>query len=131
MFMYFWKRRTDAEHIEMIRRQIRSFDRFRPWLIAIWGILFLAFLTLSVALPQHFANKVFANNPGQAWLGFVNGFVFGSAFGLLALKTAHGLVLSIVTHRNERLLLRYYDAFQAIARGEIIAPPVGGDESRP
>lgn len=130
MLSFFCKRPTEAGRIERIRRNIRAMDRMRPWLIAFHVLAAIVLVVMSIAIAKKFDALLWANNPGPAQIGVLVGLAYGMGIGILALKLGHGLGWALFGYRNERLLLRYYDAFQAIARVEINAPPVGGDESR-
>jgi hypothetical protein len=102
----------------------------RPWLIASCSLMVVLLFALSWTAVENLA-AINPNNGGKVWLGFISGLVVGGAIGFIAIKLAHGLVMAVMGYRNERLLLRYYDAFQATARGEINTPPVSGDEGVP
>jgi hypothetical protein len=100
-----------------LRRTIKTWDRWRPWLIATHVLLFVVFLALSCGIAANL-DALWPVNPGQAWVGFLSGIVSGAAVGIVGHKIAYGLAWVITTHRNERMLLRYYDAVKTMAVAE-------------
>jgi cytochrome bd-type quinol oxidase subunit 2 len=132
MFEFFWRHRSDEEHIERLRRTMKTWDRWRPWFIVIHSLALVAFLAITIGIAEGL-NRNWPNNPGPVWLGFLLGIPAGGMVGMVAHKIAHGFVWAIAGHRSEHLLLRYYDAVQtiAVARNEIMHPRLGSASSGP
>jgi hypothetical protein len=109
------KRRTDDEHIERVRRQLKMFDRCRWWLFATLLICEVVFLVLVFVVAGQIAGQFQQGNFGGQQPGFWLGAMMGSLIGLMQIKIADNLIKSLPGHRSERLLVRYHDAMQALA----------------
>jgi hypothetical protein len=107
-------RLSDEEFIERQRRNLAQFDRGRLWLMGLYAALFPALLGVSYMATR------FLNNVGQQFnvqggiAGFGIGFAIGAGIGIAALKWAHGFIEVLVGYRSERLMIRFYDAFQEL-----------------
>jgi hypothetical protein len=101
--------RSNDEYIERLRRNVAQFDRWRPWILGLYGIaavLFFAGLFMCVVIFERVG--LLAQLPLR-WHGLLLGIVIGASIGVSAIKIAHGLGSMLFGLRNERLLVRYYD----------------------
>jgi hypothetical protein len=108
---------SDAKYVAGIRRYVAFHQRWRRWLVAFYSGAALAVLGLSVFGANVVAGiGQMANAQNFALMGFGIGALVGAMLGGLVLRIAHGLVASLSTLRTERLLLRYHDAIEMLAR---------------
>jgi hypothetical protein len=123
--MWLFRKSSDDEHIERLRRELARLDRLRPWIIAFFAIMTVAYVWLLVKIGQSLNdfgqppnNGLPNNNPLPNniallnWAGFMLGASFGAVMGLIALKLIHGLMSFVLGRRSERLLVKYHDAFR-------------------
>jgi hypothetical protein len=113
-----WTHPTDQVHIERLRRSILAYERWRSFLVALYLVAFAGLMLLSVCLIV-FATRM-GQNFGQAAVGttpgFVIGIVLGASFGLTTVKVVHGLLDAVFGLRNERLLIRFHDAYRDLCQ---------------
>jgi hypothetical protein len=109
------KRRTDDEHIERVRRQLKTLDRYGWWPFAILLVCEVIFLVVVFGAVDQFARQFQQGNFGGQRPGFWIGAMMGSLAGLAHLKIVDGLIKSLPWHRSERLLIRYHDAIMSVA----------------
>ncbi len=105
-------RRSDEEHVERLRRTMATFDRWRRLLI-VWHLaLAIAFIGLIVAFSVlfHDVGRNLGVNVLGLGPGFIAGLAVGASLGMTAIHIGHKLVDLLLGYRNERLLIRYYDA---------------------
>jgi hypothetical protein len=110
-----WPQTSDEEHIERIRRLLLRLECWRPWLVALYATCLVAFVWVSLMAGE--LMRRFAADPalGPALrLGWWLGVFLGSTIGGLFVMTGHGLATALFVGRNERLLVRYYDAWRAL-----------------
>ena len=111
--------KTDDEFVETVRKTVTRIDRWRAWLILFFAVLILvpAAATLIMlahleGMLQQFANQGIQPNAETVWW-FLS---LGAAFGLGLGHSVHTFLtqVALITsgYRTERLLLRYYDAYQ-------------------
>lgn len=127
-----WTPVPDDEYIDGLRRIMRFWNRWRYFFLVaniglVIAILFLVdrgleFL-MDMALP-----------PGNApfnWplVGFVSGAMLGMAIGWFFLHAIHQLIDSIDGLKSQRLLLKYYDAYEALRTGQPALGDDGGESS--
>jgi hypothetical protein len=125
-----WKPIPDDEYIDRLRSSMRFWNRWRYFFLvanigAVIAIVYLAerglrFL-MDMALP-----------PGNApvnWplAGFVCGAMLGMAMGWFFWHSLHQLIESIDGMQSQRLLLKYYDAYDALRTGEVASDDGGGE----
>jgi sterol desaturase/sphingolipid hydroxylase (fatty acid hydroxylase superfamily) len=103
---------TDEERIERLRRNITTFDRWRRVFIVLNLVAFLALVAAFVAALSMMDGMVksFGQRAGGSGLGFGFGFILGMFIGLYTLYILHGWYVIFFGLRNERLLIRFYDA---------------------
>jgi hypothetical protein len=108
---------ADEEYVERIRRGVAVWQRCRPWMIAFYGTMVVAFLgLLAFAATALDVLGQLAKDKPAVHLAFWCGAPLGALLGGLAFKLAHGLVFALSTRRTEELLLRYHDALAESAR---------------
>jgi hypothetical protein len=110
--------RSEGEYIESVRLSLARFDRWRPWILGLYGTAAIAFcvcLVLAVVFLER-GGGLFVQFPFR-WQGLVLGLTLGASLGVSAIKVGHGLGLMLFGLRNERLLVKYYDEVQEIRRG--------------
>jgi hypothetical protein len=108
---------TDEEYVVRMRRHAALHDRWRPWLVGLYGTLVVAWVGL-LAAALYLVNALgqLGGARGPIVGGFVVGTLLGAIVGLNLIHVAHGLVNSLKSGRTERLLLRYHDALADFAR---------------
>jgi hypothetical protein len=93
---------------------LARFERWRPWILGLHlvsaallagGTLFVMSFLRWMARPAQ---------PTATWLGFFVGIVLGAWLGAAALYIGHGLALTLVGPRNDRLLIEYHDELQSL-----------------
>lgn len=106
----------DERHIERLRRTLISFDRWAGFLKGLYLLAALVFLVTIVATLVHLAElgRFFGKIGAGITPGFLLGVLIGFGSGFLAIKVLHGLIEVFTGLRNERLLIRYYDAYQEL-----------------
>ena len=115
-------RRTDEEHVARLRRSVESFDRARPWLLALWLVEAVAWVGLLIGYLVGVSSWLNRGPRGggdvlSAWIAALIGLSSGFTLGFIAVHLGHALVTILLGQRNQRLLLRYHDELAAL-RGE-------------
>lgn len=105
-----WRHIPDDELIANIRKSIRFIDRYRLW----WILANVGMLVLGIWISIEAFRVVQGIGIGNANPAML-GFSIGAMIGLSASCTMHQLIFNVLSalanFRSERLLLRYYDAF--------------------
>jgi hypothetical protein len=111
--------KTDDEFVETVRKSVTRFDRWKMWWLPLLAVLQLAAVVGILMMVSHLEGMVeqFANpgiNPNApfVWGFFSVGMVFGLMFGHSVHSLFTLLAQFVPGMRTERLLLRYYDAYQ-------------------
>lgn len=105
LFCFRQKNLSDEEYIAKVRRSVERWDRWRFWMILLYGGALGAitwFITDVVARLAQFGPLA---GPGMA-LGATVGYLVGWQFATLA----HNFFSTFRVLRAERLLIEYYDA---------------------
>jgi hypothetical protein len=108
---------SDEEYVARVRAGVAMHQRWRGWLVGLYGAALVAFLGLAV-LGANLAARFgqLAGGRAPALLGFGCGALLGVVSGGVGLKAAHGLWFALSALRTERLLLRYHDALADLAQ---------------
>jgi hypothetical protein len=120
----------DAEHVERVRRTLHRFDRWRPWMAGFYTALAVGYVALLVAAVTVLNGFRLQAQDRPALLGLFVGLGVGASLGLLGAHIADMLCVVFLGARNERLLVRYFDAVTAL-RGESADEPRPGVPGRP
>ena len=115
-----WVKRSDEEHIELVRRQIRLGEKGAVAVLLFALLAFAAALYFGCVLWGMFAEPLGARflevTPGLG-LGVIMGMIAGvlSFFGIIELGLAATLWFGF---RTEKLLLKYYDMAKSQNRND-------------
>jgi hypothetical protein len=114
MVRFPWTPVSDEEHIERIRRSIALWDRFRIWLLFLYGAgLVAAVWALVYGIAAIWG--IVPGNAGLPLLGFAVGTVLGYMIGWALSHLLDGIVFGLSGLRSERLLLRYHDILNPVS----------------
>lgn len=102
---------ADDLHVERVRRSIAIFDRWRWLFVAFYGTCMIVLVGLALSIPSLFNwfVQIAGNNQAVFW-GFGVGASIGASFGMIAHSVVSNLFKCLFGLRNERLMIRYYDA---------------------
>lgn len=110
---------TDDEYIERIRKLVKSHDRWKRWSAPLVVLVALSPVVMLVLMMQALVGFLkLLGNAGQpniplAWVGFGFGALLGLGLGQHVHSAMMNLFQFFTGQRTERLLVRYYDAFQS------------------
>jgi hypothetical protein len=118
----------DELRIERLRRAVASFDRWGGFLKSLYLLSALVFLVTFILTLMFLADlgRFFGKIGAGIAPGFLLGMTIGSWFGFMVINLLHGLLEVFSGLRNERLLIRYYDAYREL--GEQLAQDFSEDE---
>jgi hypothetical protein len=111
----------DEEHVERVRRTLAKFDRWRWGPVLLYGSALIGSVGVSVAWIVLFRSSLFPR-PGLAAMGFLIGASVGMTLGFLMINAAHGLLDALLGFRNERLMIAYHDALEALRHDRNAGP---------
>jgi hypothetical protein len=120
--MGIFKRRTDEEHVNQLRRKLASWNRWQPWLkgFSLLTIgLFVGLLITVVKLAQFMLRPPFgAQGINQGlYVGLVLGLLFGAQLAYVAHHIGQFFALTwLLSFRSEKLLIRYHDELAALRK---------------
>lgn len=108
-----WTHVPDAEYIASIRSLVGFLGHLRPW----WIVLNLGMLAALIWIARDGVGLIvgFVNPPQWAVLGFSTGAAVGLFFGFTFHEIVRNLIFALGNFRSERLLIRYYDAFNEVS----------------
>lgn len=107
-----FKHVSDEEYINDIRRQIKTLDRLRHWIILfnIGLLLVFAWIYSSMfAIIQKLQQPAILN----ILQGFLSGTLLGIFLGFTFISLVHNLMFMLGSQRTERLLLKHLDSPEA------------------
>jgi hypothetical protein len=116
-----WFHVSDEEHVERVRRALASHDRWRWGPVLLYGSALIGLVGVYVAWIV-LLRSMFPR-PGLATAGFLIGAGVGTTLGFLTINAAHGLVDILCGFRNERLMIAYHDALEALRHDRNAGPP--------
>jgi len=114
--MEVYRRKTDEEIVERIRKMFRRSKWFRCMFLAL-SLLYVGLIVFGGNLLSNFRDLT--ENPHQYDMGLILGFIFGLFLSGIAFHAGHVFYKSIRPLsglRIERLLLDYHDELQALGR---------------
>ena len=115
------ERDVDREYVERVRWSLALLNHLRPWIICFNVMMLIAVGVLAVRIVEILASVLNPAAPGGAPCGFFVGVGGGVAIGLILSHILHSLIFAIGGGMPERLLLKYYDAFNEKRKGRISA----------
>jgi hypothetical protein len=111
--------KTDDEFVETVRKSVTRFDRLRTWSIVLLGLIPLLPVVILLIVLMNLAGMldILAKGGGNpnaplAWAGFALGALMGWWVGQSIHSALTQMAQITSGYRTERLLLRYYDAYQ-------------------
>lgn len=104
-----WAHVSDAEYVANARRQISVIGRIRPWFIVLNVVMLVALIWIAQHSVAMLIDMV--RPPQWAVIGFGTGVGIGAFVGFSLHEIAFNLIFAIGNFRSERMLIRYYDAF--------------------
>ncbi len=107
-----WKRISDDEYIDSIRRTVAASDRIRLWVILFNIGLILVLLWIYSQMILLLARMLPQVAPFLI-SGFLLGTILGVGFGTFLSSLVHNLFNTVGGCRTERLLLQHIDAQEA------------------
>ncbi len=121
--------RTDDEHVDRVRRNLRFFDRCRWWGFATLLLFEIIFLVFIFAGVDQLAGQFQKGNFGARQVGFWMGFMSGTAVALFQWKIAEVMIRFLAWNRSERLLIRYHDALKSLAsESSVVGMPMPAND---
>ena len=128
---------SDDEYIELVRKNLRMMERFRPWIIAFYvGCLAILGYVVVPGVVKMMQNlTMWSVASGVPVWPFVPGFVSGMGMGFAMVLTffgpLFGFVLTLMPLQNDRLLLKYHDEIQRRETTAIAEAPDGDKHPSP
>jgi hypothetical protein len=114
---------SDEEHVERVRQALASYDRWRWGPVLLYGSALVGLVGVLVAwiVMWTWRESIFPR-PGLAAMGILIAAGVGMTLGFLTTHAAHGLMDALLGFRNERLMIAYHDALEALRHDRNAGP---------